>query len=190
MSDKRVEKNKLNVENIKKLLLAICENPNDFSDNNELKKAISSQSRISKYEDKENNIIKSSINTLKRTSEKIYPNGFEEIEKLRILANEKLNQVKKSSSLKSNSKEYYKVKYEESKKELENQREVNLVAINQLMSEIQLLKNIKQSDNIELIHGLCSKQIAKLQSTSLNYTDFAPLKKETFLKLVKGEPNE
>ena len=190
MSDKRVEKNKINVENIKKLLLTICENPNDFSNNEELKKAISSQNGISKYEDEKNNIIKSSINTLKRTSEKLYPNGFDEIEKLRVLANKKLNQAPKSSLIKPNSKEYYKIKYEESQKELDNQREVNLVAINQLMGEIQLLKNIKKSDNIELIHALCNKQVEKLQSTALNYADFAPLKQYSLLKLVKDETNE
>ena len=190
MTDKRVTHNKKNVENIRLLLLEICNNSLKFKDDKILIKAISTQSALSKYEDKDRNIFSSSINTLKRTSEKIYPNGFEEIDKLRLLALKKINKTERNQPISKNTKEYYKERCEFFKQELEDQREVNLVAINQLMSEIQLLKNIRNTDDIELIKDLCANQIKKLQSIALQYSDFSILKREVNLKLIKDLDNE
>jgi hypothetical protein len=190
MSDKRVEKNKQNVENIKKLLLSICNKEKDYSKDKELLKALSSQNGVAKYENKEFNISKSSLNTIKRTAEKIYPNGFEEIDRLRLLALKELNKGDDLGDVKTGTKEYYKSKCKDLQDELEIQREVNLIAIHQIMNEIQVLKNLKHLDNVELIHDLCNKQIEKLQSAALHYSDFAILKKEPNLKLVKDKSNE
>lgn len=190
MTDKRVIQNKENVENIRLLLLDICDNSEEFKDDERLIKAISSQSALSKYENTDRNIVKSSINTLKRTSEKLYPNGFEEIDKLRLLAFDKINKTESTSSTNRNTKDYYKERCAFAERELEEQRTINLVAINQLMSEIQLLKNIKKTDDVELIKDLCDNQIKKLQSIALHYSDFSVLKRESSLKLVKDSENE
>lgn len=185
MTDKRVIKNKENVENIKLLLLDICNDSSIFKGDEDLYKAVSSQGALSKYENQERNIFKSSLNTLKRTSEKLYPNGFEEIDKLRLLALNELNKIENISTKSNNSKEYYKERYSNIEKELEEQRNVNLITINQLMLEINFLKNISKTEDINLIQDLCEKQIKKLQSLALNYSDFASLKKEPNLKIVK-----
>jgi transcriptional regulator with XRE-family HTH domain len=190
MTDKRVKQNKENVENIRLLLLDICDNSELFSGDDKITSAISSQSALSKYENKDRNIVKSSINTLKRTAEKLYPNGFEEIDKLRLLAFNKINKIEDNSSKNKNTKDYYKERCENAEKELEEQREVNLVAVNQLMSEILLLKNLKRTDDIGLIKDLCDNQIKKLQSVALHYSDFAVLKREPLLKIVKDSNNE
>lgn len=190
MDDKRVEKNKQNVENIKSLLLSICEKESDYSQDKGLLKALSSQNGIAKYENEEFNIFKSSLNTLKRTSEKIYFSGFEEIDKLRLLALKKLNKNNSLDDVKTGTKEDYKSKCKKFQDELETQREVNLIAIHQIMNEIQVLKNIKHLDDVKLIHDLCSKQIEKLQSAALCYSDFAILKKEPKLTLLKSDGNE
>lgn len=190
MTDKRVERNKKNIENIKKLLLSICENVNKFLDDEALTKALYSQGALAKYNNTEYDIIKSSLNTLKRTSEKLYPNGFHEIDKLRVLALGEINKELNIHSSSPSTKEHYKAKYEASQLDLDRQREVNLVAINQIMSEIQLLKSLKKIDNIDLVHDLCEKQILKLQSVALDYTDFSIFKSDPELKLVKDTPNE
>lgn len=190
MTDKRVKQNKKNVENIRLLLLDVCNNSEQFKDDENLVKAISSQGALSKYENKDRNIFASSINTLKRTSEKIYSNGFQEIDKLRQLALNKINKVEYNQSTNRNTKDYYKERCELIEQELVEQREVNLVAINQLMFEIQLLKNIKNTDDIELIKDLCANQIKKIQSIALQYSDFSILKREVDLKLIRGLDNE
>lgn len=188
MTDKRVEKNSQNVINIHTMLLDICINYKDYNEEN-LLLALSSQNGLSKYENEELGIFKSSLNTLKRTAGKIFPNGFEEIDRLRILALDKISK-NETNSISRNTKDYYKEKYEALLEEVEKQNQVNLVATHELMQSLNAFKNIRNINDINLVHNLCDKQIKRLQANALNYTEFASLKKETSLQLIKGGKNE
>lgn len=87
--DKRVEKNKSNVLKLESFYQN-CVHPAAHKDDQSVLKALASQGNFAKYENKEQGIEASSLNTLKRTCEKIFDNGFDELDKLRVIALEKL----------------------------------------------------------------------------------------------------
>ena len=189
MTDKRVEKTQENVFKLRDFLLEVCSNFQDYFGNEEVLNALISQGNLAKYESKELEITASSLNTLKRTSEKLFSNGFDELDKLRVLALDKLsNSV--DNSVSRNTKDYYQDRCKKLEQELEQQQQINLLAIHELMNDIQLLKNIQNVNETKLIHSLCEKHIKRLQSYALNFAEFAPLKKESHLALVKGKSNE
>ena len=72
----------------------------------------------------------------------------------------------------------------------EQQKQINLLAVHELMNDIQLLKNIRNVKEIGLVHGMCDKHIARLQAHALQFAEFAPLKKETAFKVIKGGKDE
>lgn len=187
--DKRVEKNKSNVLKLRDFLLELCSNHNYYSSNEQVLKALTSQGNFAKYENKEIGIEASSLNTLKRTCEKLFDNGFDELDKLRIIALEKLTSTSKDM-VGRNTKDFYIERCSKLELELEQQKQINLLAIHELMNEIQLLKNIKNVKEISLVHGMCDKHIARLQAHALQFAEFAPLKKETSLKVIKGGKDE
>lgn len=187
--DKRVENNKQNVINLKNLLIEISKNPSNFINDEFLINSLKSQGLLSKYENKEYGISISSLNTLKRTSEKFLDNGFEELDKLRIMALNKL-QSDSNNIVPRNTKEYYQQRYLDIKEELDIQKQINLIAINEILNNINLLKNIKNIKEVSLIHNLCDKNISKLQSYALDFSDFSILKEDKKLKIVKDNKNE
>jgi len=189
MDDKRVEKNKENVMKLREFLLEICSNYSFYQNDESILNALSSQGNLSKYENEKFNIKASSLNTLKRTSEKLFPNGFDEIDKLRLLALTKItNSV--DNGIGRNTKEYFQERCKNLDAELEQQKQINIIAIHELMNDIQLLKNIKSIKEINLVHNLCDKHIARLQFYALNYVEFSTLKKEPQLKVIQGGKNE
>jgi hypothetical protein len=189
MTDKRIEKNQANVLKLRDFLLEICSNFKDYFDNEEILNALASQGNLAKYENKELEIIPSSLNTLKKTSEKLFSTGFEELDKLRLLALNKLTSSVENS-VGRNTKDYYQERCKKLEEELAQQQQINLLAIHELMNDIQLLKNIQNVNETKLIHSLCEKNIKRLQSYALNFAEFTPLKKESHLALVKGKKDE
>ena len=187
--DKRVEKNKDNILKLRELLLDICSNHIIYINNETVLNALISQGSLAKYENQEYGIVTSSLNTLKRTCEKLFDNGFDELDKLRIIALQKLT----NSSLDivgRNTKEFYSERCSKLELDLEQQKQINLLAVHELMNDIQLLKNIRNVKEIGLVHGMCDKYIARLQAHALQFAEFAPLKKETALKVIKGGKDE
>ena len=89
-----------------------------------------------------------------------------------------------------NTKEFYSERCSKLELELEQQKKINLLAVHELMNDIQLFKNIKNVKELGLIQGMCDKQIARLQAHALKFAEFAPLKKEASLKVIKGGKDE
>ena len=189
MDDKRVEKNKENVMKLRDFLLEVCSNYATYQNDESIISALNSQGNLSKYENEKFGIKPSSLNTLKRTSAKLFSNGFEEIDKLRLIALEKLSNSE-DNSIGRNTKEYFKKKKKKLDSELEQQKQINILAIHELMNDIQLLKNIKNLKEVNLIHHLCDKHIARLQSYALNYAEFSTLKKDSLFNVIQGGKNE
>lgn len=187
--DKRVEKNKSNVIKLRNFLLELCSNPTHYRDNQLVLTALASQGNFAKYESKDQGIEASSLNTLKRTCEKLFDNGFDELDKLRVIALEKLTNTS-NDTIGRNTKDFYIDRCSKLELELEQQKQINLLAIHELMNDIQLLKNMRNVKEIGLVHGMCDKHIARLQAHALQFAEFAPLKKETSLKVIKGEKDE
>lgn len=187
--DKRVEKNKDNVLKLRAFLLELCSNPAAYRDNKSVLTALASQGNFAKYENTEQGIEASSLNTLKRTCEKLFDNGFDELDKLRVMTLEKLTDTSNNAKGR-NTKDFYIKRCSKLESELEQQKQINLLAVHELMNDIQLLKNIKNVKEIGLVHGMCDKHIARLQAHALQFAEFAPLKKETAFKVIKGGKDE
>lgn len=83
---KVLEKNQTKVLETEKLLREIITTPAEFKDDDELMKALKSQSGIAKYQTQERNITSCSLNTLKSISEALLERGFLSLDELRINA--------------------------------------------------------------------------------------------------------
>ena len=103
---KRVEKNIENIKSIKDFLTYIIENPKAaLIEVPEVFEQIKTQHLLASLQNDKWNITSSSLNTLKRISPKVFDNGYDELEKLRILAVEKLEQHLKISERRDLSKD-------------------------------------------------------------------------------------
>ncbi|MGX9419305.1 hypothetical protein ACWU4D_18415 [Vibrio sp. WJH972] len=83
---KVLEKNQTKVLETEKLLREIITSPIEFKRDEELIKALKSQSAIAKYRNQERNIASCSLNTVKNISEALLERGFLSLDELRINA--------------------------------------------------------------------------------------------------------
>lgn len=181
--DKRIERNIENVNNIKSLLIYIINNPesaqNEFPN---IYVNIKTQHSLASLVNDKFNVKISSLNTLKRTSIKVFENGFDELEKLRELAVKKIeNSLNKSSRQSLNKDE--KIKLLE--KEIQNLEKIHLVCLNQLMEDLNVFQNIKNMNNIELTKMISEKSISRIKNLALHSEKLVDLSKENHLKVIK-----
>ncbi|HAS8307920.1 TPA: hypothetical protein I7705_18270 [Vibrio vulnificus] len=83
---KVLEKNQTKILETEKLLREIITTPTEFKNDEELLKALKSQSGIAKYQNQERNITSCSLNTVKSISEALLERGFLSLDELRINA--------------------------------------------------------------------------------------------------------
>lgn len=83
---KVLEKNQTKILETEKLLREIIITPAEFKNDEELLKALKSQSGIAKYQNQERNITSCSLNTVKSISEALLERGFLSLDELRINA--------------------------------------------------------------------------------------------------------
>lgn len=83
---KVLEKNQTKILETEKLLREIIISPTLFKNDEELLKALKSQSAIAKYQNQERNITPCSLNTVKSISEALLERGFLSLDELRINA--------------------------------------------------------------------------------------------------------
>ncbi|OBU36488.1 hypothetical protein [Photobacterium phosphoreum] len=83
---KVLEKNQTKVLETEKLLREIITSPAEFKDDEELLKALKSQSAIAKYQNQGRDITSCSLNTVKSISEALLERGFLSLDELRINA--------------------------------------------------------------------------------------------------------
>ncbi|MFA0403549.1 hypothetical protein [Vibrio sp. 10N.222.52.C12] len=81
---KVLEKNQTKILETEKLLRKIITTPAEFKNDEELLKALKSQSGIAKYQNQERNITSCSLNTVKSISEALLERGFLSLDELRI----------------------------------------------------------------------------------------------------------
>ena len=191
MDDKRVSENKKNVLNLQKFLMDVCTNPHKHKNDNELIKILGNQKTLSKYSNEDFELKSTSLNTLKRTCDKLFENGFEEIDRLRVLALNKLSEICDSSDEKDYSRASLLAKIKQKELELEQQKKVSMICMSQLLETVHTLKKIDTSNNLNVIHMLSGDLLKKLTALSLHSSDFLALKSENNnLRLIKGGSNE
>jgi hypothetical protein len=169
-TDKRVEKNKNNILNLKSLLIEVCKKPSNFSE--DFLSCLKSQNGLSKIESVEKNIEKSSINTLKRISPKILDGGFDELDKLRVLAYETLLK-EKSKDEKSNkiNRLGLLARVKELEEELDSSRKNQLMSNKIIIDSLKSFKSIKETEQLPLIKEMSENSIKKINTFALSSSE-------------------
>lgn len=181
--DKRVEKNIENIKNIKDFLTYIIENPKAaLIEVPEVFEQIKTQHLLAGLQNDKWNITPSSLNTLKRISPKVFDNGYDELEKLRVLAVEKLEQHLKISERRDLSKDD---KIKQLEQEIEKMERLHLICLNQILEDLNAFKNIESMNSLELAKKVAEKSTIKIRSLGLHSDKLIELTKETKLKVVK-----
>lgn len=181
--DKRVEKNIENIKNLKQFLIYIVENPQktlvEFPD---IYEQLKTQHLLASLENAKWNINSSSLNTLKRTSTKVFDNGFDDLEKLRSLAVEKLENHLKISERKDLSKDE---KIKQLENEVEKLERIHLICLNQILEDLNTFKNIGNLNSLELAKKISEKATAKIRSLGLHSEKMLELTKNETLRIVR-----
>tara|TARA_Y100000588_G_scaffold307852_1_gene332187 strand:+ start:735 stop:1262 length:528 start_codon:yes stop_codon:yes gene_type:complete len=102
---KVLEKNQTKILETEKLLKEIITAPTEFKNDEELLKALKSQSGIAKYENEERNITSCSLNTVKSISEALLERGFLSLDELRINAKSALENVHQNEQMSRGNKQ-------------------------------------------------------------------------------------
>lgn len=79
----RIERHVESLEALSKLLLDVVHNPSAFAEDGVLLAALNSQSGTAKYSCPDRGILGTSLNTLKRISDRYFKNGYDALEVLR-----------------------------------------------------------------------------------------------------------
>lgn len=169
--DKRVEKNITSISNLKNLLIAVINNPQNYLNDTFLLESLISQGKLSKYQNEELNIYATSINTMKRLSN--YPNcDFEALDKLRVSALEKVN----NKNLTEDKTTYNRKDLLEKIENLENELNINkssqlllLKTINEINKTFKSVKNISSAEEIKEHLDLMSNKIKKVMSLDTSF---------------------
>lgn len=146
---KVLEKNQTKVLETEKFLREIITYPAEFKNDEELMKALKSQSGLAKYQNQERNITSCSLNTVKSISEALLERGFLSLDELRInakLAIEAVHHNEKASKRNRQTVVGLKHKVAELKSELDAaQRSNSLLTV--MVSELRArLKQIAQHE--------------------------------------------
>ncbi|EKO4254477.1 hypothetical protein D5E87_23070 [Vibrio parahaemolyticus] len=142
---KVLEKNQTKILETEKLLREIITTPAEFKNDEELLKALKSQSGIAKYQNQERNITSCSLNTVKSISEALLERGFLSLDELRInakLAIEAAHHDEKASKGNKQTVVGLKHKVSELESELDAAQRSNfltLVIISELRSKLKQL---------------------------------------------------
>lgn len=144
---KVLEKNQTKILETEKLLKEIITAPTEFKNDEELLKALKSQSGIAKYQNQERNITSCSLNTVKSISEALLERGFLSLDELRInakLAVEAVHHNEKASKGNKQTVVGLKHKVSELESELDAAQRSNsllTVMVSELRSRLKQLAN-------------------------------------------------
>ncbi|EDM59773.1 conserved hypothetical protein [Vibrio parahaemolyticus AQ3810] len=170
---KVLEKNQTKILETEKLLREIITTPAEFKNDEELLKALKSQSGIAKYQNQERNITSCSLNTVKSISEALLERGFLSLDELRInakLAIEAARLDEKASKGNKQTVAGLKHKVAELESELDKAQRSNsllTVMISELRSRLKQLAN--HEGTVEERQELYREHNRKIEA-QMNYT--------------------
>ncbi|MDD1829639.1 hypothetical protein LRP52_46670 [Photobacterium sp. ZSDE20] len=144
---KVLEKNQTKVLETEKLLREIITTPAKFKDDEELLKALKTQSGIAKYQNEERNITYCSLNTVKSISEALLERGFLALDELRIKAIKKIEEAQSDTGAakgKSKTKAELKLEKAELESELDIARRSNLLLTAMVSESLAKVKQLAE----------------------------------------------
>lgn len=159
MTDLRVEKNIHSSQNLEKLLYKIISSPHEFINSDKLRASLVSQGALSKFDAAEYGITASSLNTLKRISDKHLRSKFLGLDKLRKEALEGINNCSNSDNLTSNKvRKNFEAKYHETKNLLLIARQDLWLMTMALEKSLRRAQHYAERSENNKIIELCAKE--------------------------------
>ena len=169
---KVLEKNQTKILETEKLLKEIITAPTEFKNDEELLKALKSQSGIAKYQNQERNITSCSLNTVKSISEALLERGFLSLDELRInakLAVEAVHHNEKASKGNKQTVVGLKHKVSELESELDAAQRSNSLLTAMIIELRSKLKQIANKETLEERQELYREHNRKIEA-QMNFT--------------------
>ncbi|MGR5451939.1 hypothetical protein ACP3V3_19695 [Vibrio sp. PNB22_3_1] len=169
---KVLEKNQTKILETEKLLREVITSPVEFKDDEELMKALKSQSGIAKYQNQERNITSCSLNTVKSISEALLERGFLSLDKLRInakLAIEAAHHAEKASKGNKQTVVGLKHKVSDLESELDAAQRSNSLLTAMIIELRSKLKQIANKETLEERQELYREHNRKIEA-QMNFT--------------------
>ncbi|MER0365623.1 hypothetical protein [Vibrio vulnificus] len=170
---KVLEKNQTKVLETEKLLREVITTPGEFKNDEELLKALKSQSGIAKYQNQERNITSCSLNTVKSISEALLERGFLSLDELRINAKSAIEGVHQNEQLSRGNKQTkagLELQVKELKSELDAAQRSNSLLVAMVSELRSRLKQLAQHEGtIEERLELYREHNRKIEA-QMNYT--------------------
>lgn len=161
MSKQKISKNDKIILNIQRYLIDIIKKPEFFNNKIDLS-SLKSQANLSKIENKEYEILPTSLNTLKRRSVDLFPGGFIELEKLRNQAYEAIFKIRnpdKEKLVKNNNP------VKKLEMEMESLKRSHTLMINLFLDNLKTIEGAQSVNSLEII----KKQLADLSKKMRSY---------------------
>ncbi|MGR5245891.1 hypothetical protein ACP3VU_14310 [Vibrio sp. PNB23_22_6] len=170
---KVLEKNQTKILETEKLLREIITTPAEFKNDEELLKALKSQSGIAKYQNQERNITSCSLNTVKSISEALLERGFLSLDELRInakLAIEAAHHAEKASKGNKQTVVGLKHKVSELESELDAAQRSNSLLTAMIIELRSKLKQIANKETLEERQEIYRRHNRTIEA-QMNYID-------------------
>ncbi|WP_305829616.1 hypothetical protein [Photobacterium leiognathi] len=170
---KVLEKNQTKILETEKLLKEIITAPTEFKNDEELLKALKSQSGIAKYQNQERNITPCSLNTVKSISEALLERGFLSLDELRInakLAVEAVHHNEKASKGNKQTVVGLKHKVSELESELDAAQRSNSLLTAMIIELRSKLKQIANKETLEERQEIYRRHNRTIEA-QMNYID-------------------
>ncbi|PSW83935.1 hypothetical protein ACN08P_15220 [Photobacterium leiognathi subsp. mandapamensis] len=170
---KVLEKNQTKILETEKLLKEIITAPTEFKNDEELLKALKSQSGIAKYQNQERNITSCSLNTVKSISEALLERGFLSLDELRInakLAVEAVHHNEKASKGNKQTVVGLKHKVSELESELDAAQRSNSLLTAMIIELRSKLKQIANKETLEERQEIYRRHNRTIEA-QMNYID-------------------
>ena len=165
MADKRLERSSRSVINLRERLRYVCEFPEAYRDDKDLRAALKSQGGLAKYTNKDFDIIPSSINTIKRVSYEVIDGGFKALDDLRKGALERIedHELKEKKSNKRTRTGLVK-RVDELEDDILKLEHINFLLLQAFSEVISDIKSVANIENNESRNQRSKEAIRKLMS--------------------------
>lgn len=156
-----MSKNDKSLLNLHRYLIDIIKNPVNFNDGVILS-SLKSQGSLSKIENKEYEIVPTSLNTLKRRVPALFSGGFNELETLRNQAYEAIANVRNPNKIKpKNPTDNVK----QLEVEIEILKRTQILMTTLFLDNLKTIEGIQNVNSVEIIH----KQLLDLSKKMKSY---------------------
>lgn len=161
MSEQKISKNDKSILNLHRYLIDIIKNPSSFNDSIDLS-SLKSQGSLSKIENKEYEVLPTSLNTLKRRTPDLLPCGFTELETLRNQAYEAIFSFRNPNPPKIKDPTD---KIKQLELEIESLKRTQILMTTLFLDNLKTIEGIQNVNSVEIIH----KQLLDLSKKMKSY---------------------